>query len=35
MVVVNTCDFNQTKAATIEIANHIGPVYLRFEDLRS
>tara|TARA_B100002052_G_scaffold189922_1_gene173054 strand:- start:30542 stop:31477 length:936 start_codon:yes stop_codon:yes gene_type:complete len=30
MVVINTCDFNQTKAATIEIANHIGPVYLRF-----
>ena len=30
MVVINTCDYNQTKAATIEIANHIGPVYLRF-----
>ncbi len=30
MVVINTCDFNQTKAATIAIANHKGPVYLRF-----
>lgn len=30
MTVINTCDFNQTKAATIAIANHIGPVYLRF-----
>ena len=30
MVVINPCDYNQTKAATIEIANHIGPVYLRF-----
>ena len=30
MVVINPCDFNQTKAATIAIANHIGPVYLRF-----
>jgi transketolase len=30
MVVINTCDFNQTKAATIAIANYIGPVYLRF-----
>lgn len=30
MVVINTCDFNQTKAATIAIAEHIGPVYLRF-----
>ena len=30
MTVINPCDYNQTKAATIEIANHIGPVYLRF-----
>ncbi|MCK9611959.1 MAG: transketolase C-terminal domain-containing protein [Bacteroidales bacterium] len=30
MVVINTCDFNQTKAATKAIAEHIGPVYLRF-----
>tara|TARA_B100000768_G_scaffold144348_1_gene136852 strand:- start:2795 stop:3748 length:954 start_codon:yes stop_codon:yes gene_type:complete len=30
MVVINTCDYNQTKAATIAIANYEGPVYLRF-----
>ena len=30
MTVINTCDYNQTKAATIEIANLNGPVYLRF-----
>ena len=30
MVVINTCDYNQTKLATIAIAEHIGPVYLRF-----
>ena len=30
MVVINTCDYNQTKAATIAIADHHGPVYLRF-----
>lgn len=30
MVVINPCDFNQTKAATIAIAKHEGPVYLRF-----
>ena len=30
MVVINPCDYNQTKAATIAIANHEGPVYLRF-----
>ncbi len=30
MVVINTCDFNQTKAATKAIADYIGPVYLRF-----
>jgi len=30
MTVINTCDFNQTKAATFAIAQHVGPVYLRF-----
>lgn len=30
MTVINPCDFNQTKAATIAIADHVGPVYLRF-----
>lgn len=30
MVVINPCDYNQTKAATIAIAEHHGPVYLRF-----
>ena len=30
MTVINTCDFNQTKQATIAIAQHQGPVYLRF-----
>ena len=30
MIVINPCDFNQTKAATIAAANHVGPVYLRF-----
>jgi len=30
MVVINPCDYNQTKAATIAVAEHIGPVYLRF-----
>ena len=30
MTVINTCDYNQTKAATIAIAGHEGPVYLRF-----
>ena len=29
-VVINPCDYNQTKAATIAAAEHIGPVYLRF-----
>jgi transketolase len=28
--VINPCDFNQTKAATLAIAEHHGPVYLRF-----
>ena len=30
MTVINTCDYNQTKAATLAIADHDGPVYLRF-----
>lgn len=30
MVVINPCDYNQTKAATIAIASYDGPVYLRF-----
>lgn len=30
MVVINPCDYNQTKAATIAIMRHVGPVYLRF-----
>ncbi|MCK9618463.1 MAG: transketolase family protein [Lentimicrobiaceae bacterium] len=30
MTVINTCDFNQTKAATLAIAEFDGPVYLRF-----
>ena len=30
MAVIVPCDFNQTKAATIAIADHVGPVYLRF-----
>jgi transketolase len=30
MCVINPCDYNQTKAATIAIADHHGPVYLRF-----
>ncbi len=30
MTVINTCDYNQTKAATIAIAAFEGPVYLRF-----
>ncbi len=30
MTVINTCDYNQTKLATIAIAQHYGPVYLRF-----
>ena len=30
MVVISPCDYNQTKAATIAIAKHQGPVYLRF-----
>jgi len=30
MTVINTCDYNQTKAATMAIYDHQGPVYLRF-----
>ncbi|WP_257658124.1 transketolase family protein [Parapedobacter lycopersici] len=30
MTVINPCDYNQTKAATMAIADHHGPVYLRF-----
>lgn len=30
MTVINTCDYNQTKAATIALADHVGSVYLRF-----
>jgi transketolase len=30
MTVISTCDYNETKAATIAISNHSGPVYLRF-----
>lgn len=30
MVVINPCDFNQTKAATLAAARYNGPVYLRF-----
>ena len=30
MTVINPCDYNQTKAATMAIAQHEGPVYLRF-----
>lgn len=30
MCVINPCDFNQTKAATMAIADYHGPVYLRF-----
>ena len=30
MVVINPCDYNQTKMATIAAAEYNGPVYLRF-----
>ena len=30
MTVINPCDYNQTKAATLAIADYEGPVYLRF-----
>ena len=29
MTVINPCDYNQTKAATIAIADHVGPVYFK------
>src|SRR6187455_1478993 len=30
LTVINTCDYNQTKAATLALADHHGPAYLRF-----
>lgn len=30
MVVINPCDYNQTRLATLAIEKHEGPVYLRF-----
>ncbi len=30
MVVINPCDYNQTRLATLAIAEYSGPVYLRF-----
>jgi transketolase len=30
MVVINPCDYNQTKAATLAAVDYVGPVYLRF-----
>ena len=30
MTVINPCDYRQTKAATIALADHDGPAYLRF-----
>jgi len=30
MTVINPCDYNQTKAATLALVDHEGPVYLRF-----
>ncbi|UBM59371.1 transketolase family protein [Marinilongibacter aquaticus] len=30
MTVINPCDYNQTKAATLALAEHVGPAYLRF-----
>lgn len=30
LVVINTCDYNQTYSATLAIAKYVGPVYLRF-----
>lgn len=30
MTVIVPCDYNQTKAATLALGKHIGPVYLRF-----
>jgi transketolase len=33
MTVINTCDYNQTKAATLALADHHGPAYLRLDVL--
>ncbi|HCM77834.1 MAG TPA: transketolase [Cytophagales bacterium] len=30
MTVIVPCDYNQTKAATLALGNHVGPAYLRF-----
>lgn len=30
MTVINPCDYNQTKAATLALLDHVGPAYLRF-----
>ncbi len=30
MTVINPCDYNQTRQATLAVAEHHGPVYLRF-----
>lgn len=30
MTVINSCNYNQTKQATLAIAKHVGPVYFRF-----
>jgi len=30
MTVIVPCDYNQTKLATLTIADYVGPVYLRF-----
>jgi transketolase len=30
MVVINPCDYNQTRQATLAVAKYVGPVYLRF-----
>ncbi|MEP1778587.1 transketolase C-terminal domain-containing protein [Reichenbachiella sp.] len=30
MTVINACDYNQTKAATLALVDHVGPAYLRF-----
>jgi transketolase len=32
MTVINTCDYNQTKA-TLALSDHHGPAYLRFDAL--
>jgi transketolase len=30
LTVINPCDYNQTRLATLAVAAHVGPVYLRF-----